>query len=1027
MSLTPHQILPRHWAELQASAIAPDVAAANVCSWGPGTDRHWESERAELVRFARLQIQTASTTGRGLPQWQPGFLADRLIGLDRRYRHLQAGGWRSLSDTLPGVERFDQWKPDQSRQRRDKPGRSIKYEAPPQCPDGGGLLLPRVPERCWSLICERQGLPFPADRTGGFWAWALATPELQLLICEGWKKALAALSAGWAAVALPGVQMGRRRNADGTERLIEALQLLAPERRWLIVFDAEAKRSTASKVGAAAGALARALRAAGGRPEIAWLPLLPRQDKTGLDDLLATAGPEALDRALADTGPRAVLPLLTRVADQTAPAGQWLADGAPFPSTEAAPLLVVAAPMGTGKTEAIATALAPLAAEGVPVLMPSHRKALGQAAAERVGVPWCPAPGSDERLQGVAGCWDSWCPDSGLQISGHGWSGGALVLDEWAQACEHLLLSSGTQLAKRRGAVLRTAADQLPRMRQTVAMDAQMPEWAVRLLERLSGRRAWLIRSEHKPMQGRPLQCPEGFETPKAAADAFRAQWAELVAAGRPFLCWTSAQKAGSKNAPQTLAALHRQRCPGARVEVIDSTTTEAAARLAADPDGFAAGLDALYVSPSISSGVSFTSWKPAAVIALAGGRIAPEHAAQALARVRCPEVPAYLFAPERCPGAALRVGSGATDPQQLIADLRAVADPLLGQLEGGDAEGIWLDAWAELGAHRNRQRFAYRATIAGLLEREGWERQAPGPEPCAAAGAQATADLEAIALAALAAEDQAVIDAPVLTNQQAAELGKRRRLEPADRAALDRHRLSERWALRDAAPSLELLEADRDGLRDRLRLGWLLTTPEALALVPARDQAAVAALDPLGRPFEPDRLRVAIAPCITALQALGLPALLQRFAAGEVIAATDPAVVALHATATAHRQQLAAATGCSPGVKATGTLRALLRAVGWELKRDGRIKARGAERDAYTYRAERLALPAGVDAEALAAGWLAELKAQVAGAKSPPTGFFYRGKNGPTEMPSPPPLSNRHRREVIPGLPPPRSAPIAA
>ena len=513
--MTP-SLLDQHFSELvNLSGIAPDLAALNAASWGPGTNRHWESERSELTRFARRKIQTESVTGSGHQQNQPGHLAARLIHLDQRYRHFEQGGWRSLSAALPGLEAFDQWKPDQPRQRRDKPGRSIKYEAPPQCPDGGGLLLPRIPDRCWELICERQGLPFPADRAAGFWSWALATPELQLLVCEGWKKALAALSAGWAAVALPGVQMGRRRTADDGERLIEALQLLAPERRWLIAFDAEAKPSTARKVGAAAGALARALRAAGGRPEIARLPLLPGTDKTGLDDLLISAGPEALDRALADTGPRAVLPSLTRVADQTAPAGQWLADGAPFPTTEAAPLLVVAAPMGTGKTEAIATALAPLAAEGVPVLMPSHRKALGQAAAERVGVPWCPAPGSDERLQGVAGCWDSWCPDSGLQISGHGWSGGALVLDEWAQACEHLLLSSGTQLAKRRGAVLRTAADQLPRMRQTVAMDAQMPEWAVRLLERLSGRRAWLIRSEHKPMQGRPCSALRASRHPR--------------------------------------------------------------------------------------------------------------------------------------------------------------------------------------------------------------------------------------------------------------------------------------------------------------------------------------------------------------------------------------------------------------------------------------------------------------------------------------------------------------------------------
>jgi len=318
------------------------VAAANVASFGPGTDRHWELERAELVGHARHRIQTGSIAGNGHPQAQPGHLDAALIALDKRYAHLAAGGWRTLSDALPGVARFDQWKPDQSRpkwkkdpktgewrQKLDDLGRpeSLKYEAPPACPDGGGLLLPHVPERCWLLIADRQGLPRPdaAAMAAGFWSWALATPGLQLLICEGWKKALAAVSAGWAAVALPGVQMGRRRGADGSERLIEALLLLAPGRRWLIAFDAEARPATAAKVGAAAGALARALRSAGGRVEVARLPLLPGTDKTGLDDLLAGAGPEALDRALADTGPRAVLPRL-RTPDRLAPAGwpRWL-------------------------------------------------------------------------------------------------------------------------------------------------------------------------------------------------------------------------------------------------------------------------------------------------------------------------------------------------------------------------------------------------------------------------------------------------------------------------------------------------------------------------------------------------------------------------------------------------------------------------------------------------------------------------------------------------------------------------------
>ena len=1044
LATCPAGLRPEHWAELQASGIAADVAALNVASFGAGTDRHWEDERAALTAHGRLRIQTASATASGLPQTQPGHLADRLIRLQQRYRHLQAGGWRSLSDAMPGLPVFDQWKPADPRQKGKRDPRTgewrpqldrhgnpvpIKYEAPPAFPDGGGLLLPRVPDRCWDLICDRHGLPFPDDatRAAGFWAWALATPSLPLAICEGWKKALALVTIGRAAVALPGVQNGGRRLGDGSGRRLIAglLALNARARRpWLIAFDGEARPTTAAKVGAAAGALAHDLRAAGGRPLIARLPLLPGTDKTGADDLLAAGGPEALERALANTGPVAVLPV-TAAADRIAPAGAYVGQACPIPSPAAAPLVILQAPMGSGKTEAIAQALAPLAADGVPVLMPSHRSPLGQAQAESIGVPWRPEPGSDERLQGVACCWDSWAPDSAMRITGNGWSGGALVADEWAQACEHLLLATGTALADRPGrrvAAMRTAAEQLPRLLQTIAADAQMPAWAVRLLERLSGHRAYVIASAHRPMEGRALIAPEGLKDATAAGDKFRARWVQMVAAGDPFLCWTSAQKADIRNSAQRLAAEHRRRRPADLVDVIDSTTRDLAAELAADPDGFAQcrnaeaqrlGVNwALYCTPAISSGISFSRWRPAAVVAYAGGRIAPEHVAQALARVRCPEVPAYLYAPERCPGGALKVGSGAATPAQLIRDLRAVSDPLLGVLQEADDHGAWLEAWAELGAVRNRQRFAYRATIAGLLEREGWALQAPGPEPCPIAGAQAGADLAAAAAEARAAADAAVIEALPLSDQEARELTRKRSRTPDEQAQLARHRLAERWALGAAAPTPELLEADRDGLADRLRLGWILTTPDALDLIPARDQAAIDALDPDGRPFEPDRLRVALSPRLAVLQALGtddrpavLLELLQRFANGQTIAATDPAVEALHlAVCGRWRAHLAAALGLSPGKLATGTLRALLRACGWRLEVAGRVHARGADRGALTYRARRVALPAGVDGDALAAAWLAQLQAQATGALFAPTEKPYRGQKCATPPPSAPP-----------------------
>lgn len=156
-----------------------------------------------------------------------------------------------------------------------------------------------------------------------------------------------------------------------------------------------------------------------------------------------------------------------------------------------------------------------------------------------------------------------------------------------------------------------------------------------------------------------------------------------------------------------------------------------------------------------------------------------------------------------------------------------------------------------------------------------------------------------------------------------------------------------------------------------------------------------------------PDRLGVSTGAKLMVLQFLGLPALLKRLGQGETIRATDPAVLRLHATATAHKRLLFAATGISPGKKATGTLRALLNVCGWILKSNGRVKTRGADRGVYLYEAAPMPVPdgvdktrleaaflaefkaelkaTGVDKTQLEAAFLAELKAAIAGAKNPP------------------------------------------
>ena len=1014
----PEGLKAQHWAELQASAIAPDVAAANVASWGPGTDRHWESERAELVAHARLPILWGKTSGKDKNGRYRRSLSGQLWHLDKRYRHLQEGGWRSLSDGLPGLEPFDQWKPNTARPkgRRDAagrweplPGQAIKYEAPPGFPDGGGLLLPRVPDRCWALICKRQGLPFPDDaiRAAGFWLWAMATPKLQLLICEGWKKALAAVSVGWAAVALPGITMGRRVGAHGSPpRLIAALQLLgAPKRPWLIAFDAERKPATAAKVGAAAGKLAAALRAAGGRVEVARLPLLPGTDKTGLDDLLVAAGPDALADALANTGPRAVLPRLRR-PDRAAPDGSRLHDAAPVPDADVARVVAYQGAMGSGKTYVIGQALGPYLAEGVPVLNLTHRVTLGQAQSEAWGLAWAPEPGSDQRLQGAGLCWDSCCPNSGLRIRPGEWGGAVVVLDEWAQGVEHLLFGHGTALAQRRPAVLETAAQLLGSARQIIASDAQLSYPVLRLLEALTGERAYLIASEHRPMAGRRLICPQGL-TAAEASERGRGKVLELIEAGRPFFCWSSSQTAGSKNSPQNLARLHLQRWPDARLLVIDSDNPEAAERLAANPDGVASEVDAIYCSPSIASGLSINLRDHfVAVVVLGGGTVGPEHLAQAAARIRDPGCPVFAFAPKQSPGGALRVGSGDTDPAALLRHLAHCEAQLLAQLTAAGGwdpmtrnESPWLRCWLELAALKNRQRLAYAATVAGLLEREGWAIEAP-PDPTPAAivtAAKASDQLAAIARDALAAEDAALIEADPLTAADAWELGRKRRHTPEERAQLARHALANRWGLGATDPTPALLKADRDGLSGRARFGWILRRIEARQLAARHDAKRSQQLAPDGQAWGPDLVRELLGHRIAAADALGLPGWLERAESGQWFTAADPQLqqlqhhltgkpqpeggesleqeaqrLAFNARAAIDRAAVAASLGVSPGKRATTTLRSLLALAGFELEAK---RTRGPDGQLWRYRVRPSALPDGADRQRLEAAWRDQLE----------------------------------------------------
>jgi hypothetical protein len=656
-----------------------------------------------------------------------------------------------------------------------------------------------------------------------------------------------------------------------------------------------------------------------------------------------------------------------RQPDRIAPAGQHLGDVVPAP--EDAPLVALAAAMGAGKTRAIETAVAPLLAVGVRVVVIAHRSSLGAALAERLGLPWADeaAPGSDLRQQGLALCIDSLCPESGMRITPDDWRGCVVVIDEVAAVLAHALNCTGTAIATRRPAVLKTLAALLAGASQVIAADAQLSDPVLEALEAATGHRALLISSAHRPAAGRQLVV-------HPTRDSWRAEFvAQLQARHR---LWTATTAREGDNGAQTLALLTLQHWPTARVLVVDSGTVadekHDASRLAGDPNGIAGRYDVVICSPAVAAGLSVTlrGWFDAVMVA-AGGTTDPDAVAQAAARVR-DDCPRHLYVPKRSPGRHLQTSTGSTDPQEITRHLNRHEEKIVVQLVsagvdlGRDTVGPWLPLWARLAATRNGQRLAYRDTVVEFLEREGYD----ATEAALLAGdAVAVADATAEALREIAAEVQAmddlgVITADPLTAADAEELRRQRKRSPAEKAQLQRYAIAQRWGLGATAPTVEVLEADRDNHSQRARMGWLLQVPNGRQQTTAHDRNIVTS-------WAPDLCREAITPRLDALTALGLPGWLERANTREWFAADDSSLMELQAIASAHGADLQQVLGVTPGKRAITTLRALLRLTGHRLEAK---RSRKAGDRAWRYRVVAEAIPAGAAADQLVRAWTDQL-----------------------------------------------------
>ena len=976
----PDTTRPEHLGEwITGSAVAPELAAANVQTLqGSAVLEALAGDRLEALGAHASQYATGAV-GRLLRPLEP--LAE-------------AGGWwcsglDPLADWAPMA--WGCFKPDQPRWDAAK-GKPRKYEHATGA-DARSFWL-RVPATIAQRVADRWRRTLPLEvaadadgSAGAFWRWWAQTPALPLVLTEGAKKAAALLSAGVPAVALAGIWNGAPRTGErgpdgrrnGPAALLPDLAAAPLQRRTVrVLFDWSDSLTGRRDVARAARRLGRLLAAAGAAD--VRVGACPGPHKGADDALAAGVSWEQLAAALQPLTPDPVLPEAPAPA-VVVPAGRHLSDALDLADLQRRRLLCVRAPMGAGKTRLARLLCAEPLDNGRRVWAPTHRVSLGESGAAAVGIPWAAMPGTDARLQGSGLCWDSFRPSSALQITPADTAASVLLLDEIAQGVEHVLFGTGTAIAQHRPESMAAIAQALQTMAAAVAMDAQLSAPVVRLLEALSGSPAHVLQGAHQPMAGRPVVVPQGLTT-RTAAEQGRARVLGLAKARARVLVVTTCKGEGHKGAARNLARLVRRHWPEARILTIDSDAPEAAELLGADPNGTAAAHDWIIATPSITSGLSIDApgLFDAVVVIGAGGQLAPEHLAQAAARVRDPGCPVWLYAPATAP--ALRIGSGDTNPAALLEHLARSCAQLLADLVGAAGwdraaanESPWLRCWLEIAATRNGQSHAYAASAAALLEAEGWEVEAPDATGAPDLALQllaleASADLAVIATEAQAAADQAIREARPLTDAEAAELQRRRRRTPAERAQLERWRIARRWGLGDAPPTPELLEADRDGLSQRLRFRWILQTPDARQLAASHDHQRRQQLTHNGSTWAPDLVRELLGHRIAAADAIGLPGWLER---GEWFDATDPQLQRLQAHASAHASDLRAALGVSPGARAAGTLRALLRLTGHRLEAR-RCRCGGGQRG-WQYRIEPEPLPAGADPLQLQAAWADQLR----------------------------------------------------
>jgi hypothetical protein len=861
---------------VQGSAVDPEITALNVVSL--------EGQAPYERLFYSDQIKRLNT-GR-LPSW-----------ILKRYSHIEDGGWwASGIDPLTGEdELWGCFKPDKPRIDTTK-GSYQKYEHPLKA--SATLFALRVPLQIWEKVSKRYSVPIPDDvevnalgEALGFWAWVIANPKIAVTLTEGVKKAASLLSLGFAAIGLPGIWGGYRRN-EGKPCLLPQLEIFAKGgRKFCFAFDQDEKRKTRHANRKALWCTAKLLKDKDCEAFIiSWEPWIK-----GCDDLIVAKGGSHFNacylKALSfdDWSADALRELTYQPALRLDSNSKYLGDFSPPPNAK---LICLKAPKGSGKTEWLVKVCTEAQRNGQKVLVLTHRTQLGKALCNRFGIDYVEEL-KESDTKGVFGyglCFDSLRRNSQARFNPDEWADAIVILDECEQSIWHLL-SAKTEVSKHRVEVLRNFQQLIQTVLESddgrvYLSDADLSDVAIDYLRSLVSFpvEPWVVLKEGNPTPWNVTAWSDAKEMLGVLEVRIRK--------GEKVLIFVDGRKAKSKWGTQNLEAYLAKIFPDKKILRVDaesvSNPNHAAYGCIEKLDVILKDYDIVIASPTIETGVSidlkghFTS-----VWDFAQGVIPVPSVLQRMARLREP-VPRHVWSKSYGIG---RIGNGSTSIRRLIAGQHTKFQTHIKQLAESDFvldfdavasfQPQSLRTWAKMAARINLGMVRYQHEIVRALIAEGHHIEM-GDYNAEVSDDEEAKGTEEIKNLLTETRDKNYQKQCYAVAQSSNPDDTRLKALQQSKVKTDPDRLEQRKGelcrrYDESLVNMELVELDDDGEFGKAQLHYYLTTGREFLPARERDRTEKMLEAGEGEIFIPDANRNLIGGKIKFLEALKVTDLLQQ------------------------------------------------------------------------------------------------------------------------------------------------------